>query len=125
MTHSRGKISYRYIETVALVLGLLLLIRPASAAAHHLSWTPPACCDQSGSQEALDQYSTVSVNPGVQRFSVIKAERVGTPIVYAFTMPSTALHPAAAASFAAALINATGEGRQNWPAPLSPVEHTL
>ena len=40
MTHSRGKISYRYIETVALVLGLLLLIRPASAAAHHLSWTP-------------------------------------------------------------------------------------
>jgi molybdate/tungstate transport system substrate-binding protein len=92
---------------------------------HHLRWIPLPTAINLGSQEAIDQYSTVRVDPGVQRFSVIGAERIGTPIVYAATVPSTAPHPAAAADFAAALINATGEGRPNWPTPLSPVEHTL
>lgn len=95
------------------------------AATHHLSWIALPAAINLGGLDTPDQYSTVSVDPGVQRFSVIRAERTGTPIVYAVTVPSTAPHPAAAASFAAALINATGEERQNWPAPLSPVEHTL
>ena len=92
---------------------------------HHLRSIALPAAINLGSQEALDQYSTVRVDPGVQRFSVIGAERTGTPIVYAVTVPSTAPHPADAKQFAAALINATGEGRQNWPAPLSPVEHAL
>ena len=95
------------------------------AAAKHLRYLPLPAEINLGSQAYADQYRTVSVDPGYQRFSAVGAARTGTPIVYALTVPSGAPHPAAAEEFAAALINASGEERENWPAPLPPVVHSL
>lgn len=63
------------------------------------------------------------------RFTTVQttiALPAGVPLRRSDTVvPSTAPHPDAAAAFATALINATGEGRPNWPALPSLVEHTF
>ncbi|WP_298669429.1 tungstate ABC transporter substrate-binding protein WtpA [uncultured Methanofollis sp.] len=72
-----------------------------------------------GSAEHQDRYRTVAVNLGFQRFGSIGSDRVGTPVVYAVTVPNSAPHPALAREFMASMVTEFEKGHEAWPAPLS------
>ncbi|HDS63350.1 MAG TPA: tungstate ABC transporter substrate-binding protein WtpA, partial [Methanofollis liminatans] len=55
---------------------------------------------------------------GFQRFASIGSERVGSPIVYAATVPSNAPHPALAREFMDYMVGEFGKGYDEWPDPL-------
>ncbi|WP_067049525.1 tungstate ABC transporter substrate-binding protein WtpA [Methanofollis ethanolicus] len=71
-----------------------------------------------GSAACQDNYRTVVVRLGFQRFGSIGSDRVGTPIVYAATVPNSAPHPDLAREFMAFMVAEFGKGHEGWPAPL-------
>lgn len=71
-----------------------------------------------GSATHRDNYRTVVVNLGFQRFGSIGSDRVGTPIVYAATVPNSAPHPDLAREFMDVMVTEFRKGYNTWPAPL-------
>ncbi|WP_342678354.1 tungstate ABC transporter substrate-binding protein WtpA [Methanofollis sp. UBA420] len=71
-----------------------------------------------GSAEHQEGYRDVVVNLGFQRFGSIGSDRVGTPIVYAATVPNSAPHPDLAREFMDSMVAEFGKGYEAWPAPL-------
>lgn len=86
---------------------------------HGLNYiTLPAEIDLSSPAYA-DRYDDVTVNLGFQRFTSIGSERIGRPIVYGITVPTTAAHPDAGADFASFVIESMDAGYDAWPRPYS------
>jgi molybdate/tungstate transport system substrate-binding protein len=71
-----------------------------------------------GSAEHQKGYRNVVVNLGFQRFGSIGSDRVGTPIVYAATVPNSAPHPERAREFMDSMVAEFEKGHEAWPAPL-------
>ena len=64
-----------------------------------------------------DQYDDVTVNLGFQRFTSIGSERIGRPIVYGITVPTTTSHPKEGNDFALFVNESMEEGYGAWPRP--------
>jgi len=77
---------------------------------------PPAI--DLGSAAYQDNYRTVVVNLGFKRFGSIGSDRVGTPVVYAATVPNTAPHPDLAREFMDYMVGEFAKGYEGWPSPL-------
>jgi molybdate/tungstate transport system substrate-binding protein len=82
---------------------------------HYISLPPEI---DLSSAEYADTYRRVVVNLGFQRFNSIGSERVGSPIVYAATVPANAPHPALAREFMDYMVVEFGKGYEEWPDPI-------
>jgi molybdate/tungstate transport system substrate-binding protein len=71
------------------------------------------------SPDFADEYGTVGVILGFQRFSAIGQYRTGLPIVYAITIPNNAPHRELAQEFADMVVQMEENGGKGWPAPLN------
>lgn len=88
------------------------------ARAHGLRYVSlPPEIDLSSADHA-DNYRRVVVDLGFQRFASIGSQRVGSPIVYAATVPANAPHPELAREFMDYMIGEFGKGYEEWPDPL-------
>ena len=88
------------------------------ARAHGLRYVSlPPEIDLSSADHA-DNYRRVVVNLGFRRFASIGSERVGSPIVYAATVPANAPHPELAREFMDYMVGEFGKGYDVWPDPL-------
>ncbi|MBT8508592.1 tungstate ABC transporter substrate-binding protein WtpA [Methanomicrobiaceae archaeon CYW5] len=63
-----------------------------------------------------ENYRTVEVTLGFQRFSSIGSVRTGVPVVYGVVVPAGATNPALAEEFAGYVTAMFGEGGYGWPA---------
>ncbi len=89
------------------------------AEGHNLRWISlPPEIDLSSPRFA-DEYRTVNVILGFQRFSAIGQDRTGQPIVYAVTVPNTAPNRELAEEFADLVIRMARSGGKGWPEPLN------
>jgi molybdate/tungstate transport system substrate-binding protein len=88
------------------------------AEGHNLRWVnlPPEI--DLSSADFADEYGKVRVILGFQRFSAIGQERTGQPIVYAVTIPNSALHKELANEFSEMVILMADRGGKGWPNPL-------
>ena len=69
-----------------------------------------------------DRYDDVTVILGFQRFTSIGSERIGRPIVYGITVPTTASHPEEGVQFARFVLQSMEAGYDSWPRPYSETE---
>ncbi len=69
-----------------------------------------------------DQYDDVRVTLGYQRFRSVGSERIGRPIVYGITVPTTATHPEEGERFAQFVIQSMQAGSDTWPRPYCETE---
>ena len=89
------------------------------ADAHGLRWIDlPSGIDLSDDDYA-DEYGTVQVRLGFQRFASIGSERTGRRIVYAITVPANAPNAALAREFVDFVAGSFRQDRHGWPKPLS------
>jgi len=68
--------------------------------------------------EYLHEYKKARVILGFPRFSTIGSERTGMPIIYAVTIPTTAVRVEEATAFMNFFIAESRYGEKGWPAPL-------
>ena len=88
------------------------------AEGHNLRWINlPHEIDLSSPLYA-DEYGTVKVVLGFQRFSAIGQDRTGLPIVYAVTIPNNAPDRELAQEFSDLVVHMARIGGKGWPAPL-------
>jgi molybdate/tungstate transport system substrate-binding protein len=88
------------------------------AEGHNLRWINlPHEIDLSSPLYA-DEYGTVKVVLGFQRFSAIGQERKGQPIIYAVTIPNTAPNRDLAREFADLVFLMARSGGKGWPQSL-------
>jgi molybdate/tungstate transport system substrate-binding protein len=89
------------------------------AEGHDLRWInlPPEI--DLSSPDFADEYGTVKVILGFQRFSAIGQDRTGQPIVYAVTIPNNAPNQELAREFADVVIQKAKIGGKGWPESLN------
>ena len=63
-----------------------------------------------------ENYKTVEVTLGFQRFSSVGSVRTGVPVVYGIVVPAGAPNPELAEEFAGYVTTMFGEGGYGWPA---------